>query len=161
MPFPQNCPALQDLPDLPLQEIAALPAEMLGVLQHEAETALKRAKTIKARLDGALALKYEDRAAEARRAAGKDAGVVRFDDGDVTVVADLPKRVDWDQGRLAALVERIRASGENPADYVETSFKVSERSYGAWPPAIRATFEPARTVRTGQLGVQLLADGAR
>ena len=101
-------------------------------------------------------LKYGAEAAEARREAGKDTGTVRFDDGDITVVADLPKRVDWDQAQLAAMVERIRAAGDDPADYVETSIKVAERSYAAWPPAIRQDFEPARTVRTGQLSVQLL-----
>lgn len=161
MPFPANAPTADDLPSLAPQEIAALPTELLAILQREIDERLTRTKAAKVRLDDALTLRYAERAAEARRVAGKDAGVVRFDDGDFVVVADLPKRVTWDQARLAAIVERIRASGENPTDYVETSFKVSERSYGAWPPAIRATFEPARTVRTGQLGVQLLVDGAR
>ena len=158
MPFPKNCPQLQDLPDLPPQEIAALPADVLAILQHESETALKQAKAAKARLDGGLVLKYGEEAAEARRLAGKDTGTVRFDDGDVTVVADLPKRVDWDQAKLAAIVERIRAAGDEPAEYVETSFKVAERNYGAWPKAIREGFESARTVRPGQLSIQLLAD---
>jgi hypothetical protein len=150
MPFPKNCPQLQDLPDLPPQEIAALPADVLAILQHESETALKQAKAAKARLDGGLVLKYGEEAAEARRLAGKDTGTVRFDDGDVTVVADLPKRVDWDQAKLAAIVERIRAAGDEPAEYVETSFKVAERNYGAWPTAIREGFEAARTVKPGK-----------
>src|SRR5690606_8814106 len=50
----------------------------------------------------AVALKYGDRAHATRQAAGKDTGTVRFDDGAVTVIADLPKRVDWDQDKLAA-----------------------------------------------------------
>jgi hypothetical protein len=54
------------------------------------------------------------------------------------VVADLPKRVDWDQDRLAAMVERIRAAGDDPAEYVDIAFKVPERKYAAWPEAIRA-----------------------
>jgi hypothetical protein len=144
MPFPKNWPQLQDLPDLPPQEIAVLPADVLAILQHESETALKQAKAAKARLDGGLVLKYGAEAAEARRLAGKDVGTVRLIDGDVTVVADLPKRVDWDQAKLAAMVERIRAAGDEPAEYVETSFKVAERNYGAWPKAIREGFEFAR-----------------
>lgn len=158
MPFPKNCPQLQDLPDLPPTEIAALPADVLAVLQHESEAALKQAKAVKSRLDGGLVLKYGAEAAEARREAGKDTGTVRFDDGDITVVADLAKRVDWDQAKLAAIVDRIRAAGDDPAEYVETSFKVAERAYVAWPAAIREGFEPARTVRLGQLSIQLLAD---
>jgi len=158
MPFPKNCPQLQDLPDLPPQEIAALSADVLAALQQESEAALKEAKAAKARLDGALVLKYGAQAAEARRAAGKDTGTVRFADGDITVVADLPKRVDWDQAKLAAMVERIRAAGDDPAEYVEISFRVAERSYAAWPTAIRQGFEPARTVRPGQLSIQLSAE---
>ena len=160
MPFPTNCPALADLPQIPAKEIAALPADMLAVLQLETDESFKHIKAIKARLDGALTLKYSDQAAEARRLAGKDTGTVRLKDGAITVVADLSKRVDWDQEKLGQMVERIRAAGDDPAEYVEISFKVSERKYVAWPEAIRQGFEPARTVRTGQLGIQLLADEA-
>ena len=54
------------------------------------------------------------------------------------------------------LVERIRAAGEDPAEYVEISFKVPERAYAAWPEAIRQGFEPARTVKTGALKIAIL-----
>jgi hypothetical protein len=131
---------------------------VISKLPETDRAALKQAKAAKARLDGGLVLKYGEEAAEARRLAGKDTGTVRFDDGDVTVVADLAKRVDWDQAKLAAIVERICASGDEPAEYVETSSKVAERNYGAWPKAIREGFESARTVRPGHLSIQLLAD---
>lgn len=131
-------------------EIAALPAEQLALLQADIEDALRVAKTSRDWLDGALAIKYGDTAAAARQAAGKDTGTVRFSDGTVTVIADLPKRVDWDQAQLAALADRIRAEGENPADYVDITFKVPERKYGAWPSSIRSAFESARTVRAGK-----------
>ena len=88
----------------------------------------------------------------------KDAGTVRFADGSVTVVADLPKKVEWDQAKLAALVETIRAEGENPTDYVEITFGVSERAYGAWPESIRRAFTPARTLKTGKQTFRLLRD---
>lgn len=68
--------------------------------------------------------------------------------GDFTVVADLPKWVDWDQDRLAAMVERIRAAGYDLAQHVGIAFKMPERNYVAWPDAIRAgsgcTVLPAR-----------------
>ena len=72
------------------------------------------------------------------------------------MIADLPKRVDWDQEQLAAMVERIRAAGDDPAQYVDVTYKVPERKYAAWPEAIRKGFEPARTVRPGALKVQLM-----
>ena len=58
------------------------------------------------------------------------------------------------------MVERIRAAGDDPAEYVEISFKVPERNYVAWPDAIRQGFEPARTVRTGTLKVEILPQGS-
>src|SRR5690606_1229147 len=95
----------------------------------------------------------------ARMEASKDTGTVRFEDGAVTVIAELPKRVDWDQAQLADLVERISAAGDDPAEYVDVSFKVPERKYTAWPGSTRQSFAPARTVRTGALKVKLELNG--
>lgn len=161
MPFPANAPTVDDLPGLSLQDIAALPAELLAILQGEIDERLQRDKAAKARFDDALSLRYAAQAAQQRQAAGKDTGTVRFDDGDFIVVADLPKRVDWDQDRLAAVIERIRTVGDDPAQYVDVTIKVPERKYAAWPEAIRAVFEPARTVRPGALKVELLPQGGR
>lgn len=156
MTFPQNTPSIDQLINLPAGEIAQLPVELLAALQREIDAAAKQMKAVTARFSTALETRYAARAAEARRACGKDTGTVRIVDGDFTVVADLPKRVEWDQAKLAAMVERIRAAGEDPAEYVEISFKVPERAYAAWPEAIRQGFEPARTVKTGTLKFDLL-----
>jgi len=156
MSFPANSPTADDLPTHSAAAIAALPMELLAILQAEIDERLTRMKAAKTRFDAALVLRYASRAAEERQIAGKDTGTIRFDDGDFIIVADLPKRVDWDQGRLAAMVERIRAAGDDPAEYVEISFKVSERNYGAWPDAIRQGFEPARTVRPGTLKIEIV-----
>jgi len=146
---------LEDLDRMEIGEIAALPAEDLALLQDEATAALDAAKRLKEWLDGAIALRFAEQATAARRAEARDTGTVRFEDGMVTIVADLPKKVEWDQSALAGIVERIRDAGDDPADYVETTFKVSERRYCAWPPALRVTFEPARTVRTGRESFRL------
>ena len=66
------------------------------------------------------------------------------------MIADLPKKVDWDQAELGQMVARIRAAGDDPDEYVETTFRVSERKYAAWPAAIRDGFEAARTVKPGK-----------
>ncbi len=145
-----NRPSLDDIRAMPVGEIAMLPAEYLALLQEEADAAFDAAKRLKEWLEGAIALRYADAATAKRRAEGKDTGLVRFEDGAVAVAADLPKKIEWDQSLLAALVERIRASGENPADYVDIGFKVPERKYTAWPAAIRDAFAAARTVRTAK-----------
>jgi hypothetical protein len=145
-----NRPHLEEIRTMPIGEIAALPADHLAMLQDDAEAALTAAKTTADWIAGAIALRYADRAQAARRAEHKDTGTVRFEDGNVTVVAELPKRVDWDQRGLAAVIERIRAAGDDPTEYVDIAYKVPERKYTAWPESIRVAFAPARTVKTGK-----------
>ncbi len=154
-----NRPSLAEITQMPIAEVIALPPEVLALLQEDADAEMRSVKAAKTRLDGALTIRYATRAAEERQTAGKDTGTVRFGDGDFTVIADLPKRVDWDQDRLAAMVERIRAAGDDPAQYVDIAFKVPERKYAAWPDAIRAGFEPARTVRHGTLKIEIVPQG--
>ena len=141
---------LEDIRAMPVGEIAALPAGQLALLQEDTEAALTAAKTLKEWLDGAIGLRYAEKAHAARRDAGKDTGTVRFLDGDFTVVVNISKRVIWDHAQLGALVERIRAAGDDPAEYVDIALKVPERKYAAWPSAIRTAFEDARTVETGK-----------
>ncbi|HEV7266520.1 MAG TPA: hypothetical protein VGN83_16595 [Falsiroseomonas sp.] len=149
-PLPTNRPTLDAARSMPVSEVLALPAEHLALLQEEVRAGLDAAKRSADWIEGAIALRYEQRAIGARAEARKDTGTVRFQDGSVEVAADLPKRVEWDQRRLATLAEQIRAGGEDPGEYLEVSFKVSERAYTAWPERIRKAFEPARTVRTGK-----------
>ena len=150
LPNRPNRPSLESLRLRPIGETAALPAELLALLQHEAASGLKAAKSMAEWLDGAIAMRFADRAQVLRREAGKDTGTIHFEDDGVSIEADLPKKVEWDQALLAALVERIRASGEDPAQYVDIAFKVPERKYSAWPDSIRDAFAPARTVKTGK-----------
>ena len=150
---------LDDLRRMPVGEIAALPSDQLALLQEAADQALQRAQTVSDWLGGAIALKYRDRAEACRHHAGKDAGTIRFQDGPVTVIADLPKRIDWDQDQLAQIAANIAAAGEDPAEFIETTLKVSERKYTALPESWRKGFEPARTVRTSKPKFRLVLGG--
>ncbi len=157
-----NRPTLDSIRMLPIGEVAALPAEHLALLQEDAAAALDASKKAKDWIDGAIALRFADHVQTLRREAGKDTGTVRFEQDGVTVVADLPKRVDWDQALITAVVERIRAAGDDPTQYVDIAIKVPERNYTAWPENIRTAFAPARTVRTGKPSFVLtLAKDAR
>jgi len=141
---------LADIHRMPVGQIAALPADQLALLKGAAEEQLTQAKSVADWLDGAISLKYADRAQDTRQEAGKDTGTIRFEDDGVTVIAELPKRIDWDQALLAQIAENIAAAGEDPAEFIETKLSVSERKYGALPESWRKGFEPARTVRTGK-----------
>ncbi|MCI5076823.1 hypothetical protein [Oricola sp.] len=161
MPYPENTPSVDDMLNMPAGDLAQMPVALLAALQAELDHAGKQLKAATARFNTALEVRYATRAAEARRACGKDTGTVRLVDDDYTVVADLPKRVDWDQEALAQIARNIADSGEDPAEFIDTKLSVSERKYGALPEAWRKGFEPARTVRTGALKVTLEPSEAR
>lgn len=161
MTYPENTPSVDAMLNMPTGELAQLPVELLASLQAELSHAAKQLKSATARFSTALEVRYATRAAEARRTCGKDTGTVRLADGDYTVVADLPKRVDWGQEKLAQIAANIADSGEDPSEFIETKLSVSERKYGALPEAWRKGFEPARTVRIGTLKVTLeMGEGA-
>ena len=138
-------------------ELAVLPAATLSNLKTEVEQVLEEAQRLDDKLDAALDYRYGPRARQARSALEKDTGTVRFEDNGFVVVADLPKRVKWDQQRLKEVVELIRSGwGEDPSDYVKIRFEVSERAYEAWPARLKELFAGARTVETGRPSYDLL-----
>ena len=154
-----NHPTTADLERLPIAAIASLPADQLVLLQDEVEALLDQAKRLATRLEAALGLRYAERTKGLRQALQKDTGSIRFHDGEVVVVADIPRKISWDQAQLATLVERIRGQGEDPAAYVELGYRVPERRYAAWPPAIREAFAPARRVQPGKPSFRLALAG--
>lgn len=140
---------------MPTGDLALQTSESLFQLKNDAADLQALAKAVVDHLDRALDLKYSKQAHALRLAAGKDTGVVHFDDGHVQVTADLPKKVDWDQKKLADLVRRMTANGDNPAEYVEISYRVSETKFNAWPETLKSAFAPARTLKTGKPGFRL------
>lgn len=150
MAYPENIPSVDEMLNLAVTDLALMPAALLAAVQAEIETASDRMKAVTERFALALEVRYAARAADCRQDAGKDTGVIRFEDGDVTVIADLAKRIDWDQAKLAQIAENIALAGDDPTEFIETKLSVSERKYGALPESWRKGFEPARTVRTGK-----------
>ena len=147
--------SIDDLRRMPVGEIATLDPAALAGLQIQANAALERARTLKETLESVLQRKYADAIVQARIEAGKPFGIVRFQDGGVSISADLPKRAEWDQEKLAAIAEEIRRDGVDPAHYLDTVYKVQERRYTAWPPHIQQAFTAARTVKAGRPVIKL------
>ncbi|RYU61318.1 hypothetical protein EWI61_04805 [Methylolobus aquaticus] len=155
-----NPVTLDTLPTLGVGDIAALSPETLFELRQAATERLAAAKALADQLEQALDRKYAETAKALRLSQGKDTGVVHFDDGAVRISADLPKKVEWDQPRLAEIVQRIQANGDDPAEFVEVTYRVSETKFNAWPESLRRVFAPARTLKTGKPGFRLaLLDG--
>ena len=137
--------------ELGIEEIAQLSAPELACLLDDLGTQKASLRHIEEKLDAALDRRYGARAKQCRAEASKDTGTVRFIDNDFTVIADLPKRVKWDQEKLRNAMEIIRTSwGDDPTDYVKAKLDVSEAAFANWPRPVRELFIPARTVETGR-----------
>jgi hypothetical protein len=146
-----------------LSQVSAMPATQLSEASPEllqkaliaAMTEVTHAKKQLEHIEHAIDMRYAQQAKTLRLAQGKDTGVVHFDDGNVRVTADQPKKVEWDQKQLAELNARITAAGDNPAEFIETSYRVSETKYQAWQESLRSQFTPARTVKVGKATYRL------
>jgi hypothetical protein len=124
--------------------------ESLQALGDELGALALQYKTYSEGLFGALDERFKTRAALRRTEEQKDFGVIRILDGPATISCDLPKKVEWDQEKLAEISRMIANSGRDPKTYINITYDVPERNYTAWPADIRATFEPARTVKPGK-----------
>ena len=161
MAFPENIPSVDDMLNMPVTELALMPPNLLAAVQAEIDVAMGRMKAVTERFALAPEVRYAARASECRGHVGKDTGTIRFEDDGVTIIADLPKRIDWDQGKLAEIAGNIASAGEDPSDFIDTKLSVSERKFGALPESWRKGFEPARTVRSGKPKFRLvLNEGA-
>lgn len=141
---------LPQIRTMTIDEIAALPVGVLADLASDAAQMKKLATSDADKIGIALDVKYGRRANEARKAEGKDTGVVRVADGEFVVICDIPKRVEWDQPMLHELGNRIAAAGEDAHDYIDQKLSISETRYHALPPHLRQPFDAARTVKPGK-----------
>ncbi len=146
--------AMTVLPDrltaLSVADLAALPAPQLAEIVRNLDDLLTWHKQQRAKVDAALDQSYAERIQKVRADAGKDFGTVHIDDGAVRVTVDVPKRVSWDQTKLAAIAQRIAAAGEKVEDFIDVDYAVSESRFNNWPPSLREQFASARTVKPGK-----------
>ena len=66
------------------------------------------------------------------------------------MIAELPKKVDWDQDELGTLVAAIRAEDDDPDEYVDTVVPGPRAQVRRLAAHIRSAFERARTVKPGK-----------
>ena len=98
---------LDQLRAWPPGKVAAQPTEVLAALADNLAEMKAFVADAEARLNAGLDVRFGDHTRQLRAADGKDGGRVRFGDGLFVIVADIPKRIDWDQHKLAAVVARI------------------------------------------------------
>ena len=133
---------LNQLRDWPPGKVAAQPIEVLAALADSLAEMKAFVADAEARLNAGLDVRFGERARQLRAADGKDSGRVRLGDGLFVVVADVPKRVDWDQDKLAA--DRRphppvrRRSRRIRADHLRGQRTRVRRVAFGDPPAVRA-----------------------
>jgi hypothetical protein len=127
--------SVQEISNLPIQDLQALSAR----LKEAIETQDKRKKV----LNEAMRLRFEGPARAMLNQEGKDTGTVRLQEGNMTIVANFRKKVDWDQEVLAKI---LAEHPEYKAD-VKCALSLEERKYNNWPESLQKIFEPARSVK--------------
>ncbi len=144
-----------DLPDLSVAQIVALPHQRLQELDVALADLAAWVKQSRERLNAALDSRYGTLGRSALVESGRDFGVSHLTDGPLKVTFELPKRVSWDQKRLAEIAERIVGAGERIQDYMDVDLSVSESRFNNWPPALKEQFAAARTTKPGKASFSL------
>jgi len=133
--------------DLSAQVIRDLPLENVAALQRFVSDAKSELATLAAMVQTGLELRYADAAKAQLLAKGQDTGTTHLTDGDLGITVEIKKSVSWDQDELAAIAQRIASNGDDPAEYIDVKYSVSERKFAAWPETLRRPFEAARTLK--------------
>lgn len=133
--------SIEKLVDTPLDQIKMLIEDM-----EEIEATLKSNKL---KVQSSLNVRFGETSQKLRAKYGKDTGTVRITEGELVVIADLTKKVEWDQDKLSEVAIMLRDKGVDPYEYITVERKVSESAYNSWPSSLAALFQPARTVSTG------------
>lgn len=162
----KNRVTLDDLAGMAINDADMIPPDQLHALAEDLEAEKKRIKAAGDKLNTILLDRYSDKAAAMRTKIAKQergdgqTGRVSFEDDDFTIRCDRPKKVEWDQERLSGLWAMIETEWkENPGEYIEVEYKVSEAKYKAWPGMIRKLFEPARTFSAGKESIKIERKG--
>ncbi len=144
-----------ELAEMSVNQLASLTPERLQEASFNLDELIAWAKKAKTKLDSALEQRFGEQARQSLLESGRDFGTTHFDAGPLHVTFDLPKRVSWDQKKLADIAERVVAAGERVQDYMDVELSVSESAFNNWPPALKDQFASARTVKPGKPGYRL------
>ena len=144
---------------VPASELASKSGLELVRLLEENQQAIDRLIQSREWLESVVAYKYVYRASQLRAELEQSFGEVVFEDDGVQVVVDLPREVVWDQKKLRAIAECIRAQGEDPGEFLDIQYHVPEERFDYWPETIQRAFEAAFTIKPGSPTYRLVALG--
>jgi len=142
-----------DAGGLSVEEVAAMPSDVLHRLQEQIEIEKDLLRKRIAYFEHVLDIRYRDRAEQARKDVGKDTGTVRLADNDYVVVAEAPKQVHWDRDKLADILDTF--DPDTAKHFGKWTLTVEERKFSAATPEIQDALQPARTVSIGKTKYRL------
>jgi hypothetical protein len=144
----RNAPALASIvadPDMLKSMDLPYLADLLAFADATKKEADDAGKLIKA----AVLARLKDPIKAAYDAKGSDTGTVHVVVHGLDFEVNTPKKVEWDQAKLAEVSAKIAAGGDDPSEYIKVERKVEEKAYTSWPSFLRKQFEPARTLKPG------------
>lgn len=150
------------LETITVSRLATVPTGAIAELTDLLDGVAARVKAAQAEVSQALTARYGEQAKTQLLANERDTGTTHILDGDIDVTVEIGKEVKWEQATLKQFARRIAEGGEDPTEYIEVKYAVSERKYSAWPDSIRRAFEPARTVtpKSPKVTLRRMAGGA-
>ena len=92
---------------------------------------------------------------EIRALQAKEFGAVNITVEGYKVTETIPKRVKWDQNRMAEIFQTIKNHGDNPFDYMKVELGCNEKSYEKFDDGIKAVFDEARIVEKGKPSLKI------
>ena len=119
---------LEEVGQLQVSDLETLAVGDLAKLIDRVTEAKERARNYEHLLQSAMNHRFSQRAHQLRQEVGKTTGTVRFEEDGFVVIADLPKKPEYDQRKLKEAVEALRKWGENPEDYVRSRSRSPRRN---------------------------------
>ena len=141
---------IEHIPSVPIGTLSTLQPGELAVLLSQAQDNLLKAKKIKEFIEGAITIKYEERAKHARKTACKETGTIHFNDSGFTITSEIKKKVSWSQSALERVVRYFTQKGEDPTEYIDITYNISETRYKELPDNMQKFFTAARTLSGGK-----------
>lgn len=131
----------------PIGEVVNYTPGRLYDLHKEASVNFDDARKTKEWVESAIDRKYQEKVRAKRSRLEKDTGTIHIEDDGFRLTSDVPKKVEWDQGKLRHIIAELLSKGANIDDLVSTTYHISERRYTDWPSTLQSAFVPARTVK--------------
>jgi hypothetical protein len=135
------------------KEISQLEVYDLMDLSDQVAKLTSHAKEMKEKLEDGLNLKFSEAVKNNLRSENKDTGTTRFFDGAFQIIAEVPKKVTWDQEKMEELIKRI--PDERRKAMVKITYAIEERKYAELPHEYQELFREARMITPGKIRYQI------